>query len=318
MNILVTPRSVTVGGHPALARLEEAGYQIVFSTPGKQPAEEELCRLLPSCAGYLAGVEPVTSRVLQAAPNLRVISRNGTGVDNIDLQACERLDIAVCRAEGANARGVAELTLGLLLALARDIPFSDASLKSHEWKRRQGFEVEGRTLGLVGCGKIGRLVAQMALALGARVLAYDLYPDANFTPSAAFEHADLDFLMRESDIISLHCPPAPGGLPLLDRSAVSQMKRGVFLINTARADLMDSEAVLEGLESGQVAGLALDVFAQEPPLDYRLADHDRVIATPHVGGLTLESVSRAVGVAVENLLHELARSKNRPGAGQGL
>ena len=304
--ILVTPRSLTKKGHPALDRLTEAGFVVVFSTPGEQPSEEELCAKLPGCVGYLAGVEKVTARVLESAPALKVISRNGTGIDNVDLAVAERLGIRVCRAEGANARGVAELTIGLLLSLARQIPYADGSLKTQIWQRRQGFELEGRTLGVIGCGKIGKLVTQMALALGMRVLAYDLFVDATFTPSDAFRYAAIEEIFAQSDVITLHCPPAPDGQALIDASAIARMKHGVYLINTARADLLDAQAVEEGIAAGRIAGLALDVFASEPPSDYRLVEHDRVIATPHVGGFTEESVSRAVSVAVDNLLAQLS------------
>ena len=127
--ILITPRSLTKQGHPALEKLSEAGCQLIFSTPGELPAQEELLGLVPGCVGYLAGVEKITERVLTSADALRVISRNGTGIDNIDVAAAEKRGIRICRAEGANARGVAELTLGLMLALARSVPFSDAALK---------------------------------------------------------------------------------------------------------------------------------------------------------------------------------------------
>ena len=174
--ILVTPRSVTKNGHPSLERLRTAGFEVVYCTPGKSPSEDELSALLQECVGYLAGVEPVTARVLSAARNLKVISRNGTGVDNIDLAAAKQRGIRICRAEGANARGVAELAIGLMLALARAIPASDRAIKADQWERHTGFELEGKTLGLIGCGRIGRLVARMATGLDLRVIIHDIVP----------------------------------------------------------------------------------------------------------------------------------------------
>jgi len=158
--VLVTPRSLTQGNHPALNALREAGYDVICASPGRQPTEEELVRLLSGCVGYLAGVEKVTGQVLESAHDLKVISRNGTGVDNIDLEAAERLGIRVCRAVGANSRGVAELTIALILALVRAIPFSDAWIRKGGWERRRGIELAGRTLGLIGCGNVGKLVAE--------------------------------------------------------------------------------------------------------------------------------------------------------------
>ncbi len=304
--ILVTPRSLTRGGHPALARLDEAGYEVIFCTPGVQPDEEELLRLLPDCVGYLAGVERISARVLAAAPHLRVIGRNGTGIDTIDLAAAEARSIAICRAVGANARGVAELALASMLALVRAVPFSDAALKADAWQRRKGIELEGRTLGLVGCGRIGKLVTGFALALGMDVLASDPFADESFAPSEKFAYADLPRVLAYADVLSLHCPPPADGTALIDAEAIASMKQGVYIVNTARAELIDDTAVLDAIETGHVAGLATDVYRQEPPADRRLVESDRVIATPHVGGFTEESVTRAVEMAVDNMLAVLA------------
>jgi D-3-phosphoglycerate dehydrogenase / 2-oxoglutarate reductase len=303
--ILVTPRSVTRDGHPSLQRLAAAGFEVVFCTAGKSPGADELRKLLPGCVGWLAGVEPVTDDVLAAAPDLRVISRNGVGVDSIDLAAAARRGIAVKKAVGSNARGVAELALAHLLALSRWVTFSDAAIKRGGWERRKGFELAGRTLGIVGCGHIGRIVARLALAFDMRVLGYDLYPDPNFAPSPQFRYAPLAEVFERADVITLHCPALPESKPLIDAAALAAMKRGVCLINTARADLVDNAALLAALASGQVAGVATDVFKTEPPGDDPLARHDRVISTPHLGGFTDESVDRAMEMAVDNLLAEL-------------
>lgn len=307
--ILVTPRSVTRSGHPSLQKLRDAGFEVVFCTPGKQPDEAELLGLLPGCVGYLAGVEKITAKVLAAATDLRAISRNGTGVDNIDAEAARSRGIALCRAEGANARGVAELTFALMLALARSIPLCDRSLKGGGWERPTGIELSGKTLGLVGCGRIGRLVAGFGLAFDMDVVAYDPMPPAPaFAPSPRFRYDSLDGVLRSADVLSLHAPAADGK-PLIDRAALGNMKRGAFLINTARASLLDDGAVLEALESGRLAGVALDAYDPEPPTDRRLVSHPKVIATPHAGGLTQESVDRAVTVAVDHLLKTLPQTR---------
>ncbi|MGQ9615781.1 MAG: phosphoglycerate dehydrogenase [Spirochaetota bacterium] len=303
--ILVTPRSLTKGGHPALELLKKAGYEVVFSTPGKQPDEDELMRLLPGCVGYLAGVEKVSSKVLEAAKGLKVISRNGTGVDNIDLEAATRLGVRICRAEGANAMGVAELTIGLMFALVRLITFHDDMMKKGKWERRKGCELRGRTLGLIGCGQIGKEVAVRALGLGMEVLAYRRNPDRGFSPSEKFRWVTFDELVERSHIISLHLPATPTGEPVITSGVIARMKKGVYLINTARASLIDEKAVLNALEEGQIAGFATDVYSEEPPKDLTLVKHERVISTPHLGGFTDESVDRATEEAVHNLLNSL-------------
>lgn len=303
--ILVTPRSVTPGGHPALDRLTRAGHEVVLSPAGRQPTADELHRLLPGCAGYLAGVEPVAADVLAAATELRVISRNGTGVNNIDLTAARARGIRVLRADGSNARGVAELTLGLIFALARGIPRIDAALKRGEWTRQQGIELAGRTLGLIGCGHIGQIVARSAGTLDLQVIAHDPYAEGRFNPGSYFHFASAAEVLQQADIISLHCPPQPDGRPILDAAVLSASREGILVVNTARADLIDPVAMLQALESGRVAGLALDVFPEEPPSDPTLVRHPRVIATSHLGGFTRESVDRAMETAVRQLLEAL-------------
>jgi D-3-phosphoglycerate dehydrogenase / 2-oxoglutarate reductase len=306
--ILVTPRSLTTGGHPALDRLTAKGHQVVFSAAGKQPSENDLVALVPGCVGYLAGVEPVTHRVIDAATDLQVISRNGTGVDNIDLEFAKNRGIAICRAEGANAEGVAELAIGLLLAIARSISTSDRSIKGGAWRRHKGLELRDKTLGVVGYGKIGRRVAEMASGLGMNIVACDVLVERPLTVSDRFRFAVFDEVLASSDALSLHCPPLPNGRRLINASTITQMRHGALLVNTARYDLLDPDAVAAALDDGQLAGLAIDVFDREPPVDNLLAGHQRVIATPHVGGFTEESVDRAVSVAVDNLLNHLQSS----------
>lgn len=303
--VLITPRSLTRDGHPSLDLLRDAGYEVTFATPGKQPSEEELLRLLPGCVGYLAGVEEVSGKVLEAAEGLRVISRNGSGIDNIDLRTAKRLGIQICRTEGANAKGVAELTIGSMFALARFIPFHDERMKEETWERRKGIELEGRTLGLIGCGQIGKETAVRALGLGMTVLAFRRNPDRSFAPADRFEWVQLDELLSRSDVISLHRPANPDGTPVVTDDMISKMKKGVLLINTARASLIDEDAVLQGLEEGRIAGFATDVYIKEPPEDFSLLRHDRVIATPHLGGFTEESVDRATTEAVKNIINTL-------------
>lgn len=320
--ILVTPRSLTSGspasgGEPALQALRDAGYEVALSAPGKLPQEAELVGLVPGCVGWLAGVEKITERVLGCASSLKVISRNGTGVDAIDLAACQRRGIRVLKAEGANARGVAELTLGLLFSLVRSIPSSDRCLKLGAWERRQGGELEGKTLGVVGTGRIGRLVSRFALALDMNVVAHDLKPDPTLSDQPGFRYAALEELLADSDIVTLHCPPLVDGASLLEAEAIAQMKPRSYLVNTARASLVDDEAVLNALNTGRLAGYAVDAYETEPPPPSPLHRHDRVIATPHIGAFTAESVSRATRVAVDNLLAALGASGAPEGHADG-
>ncbi len=301
--ILVTPRSLTSGGHPALGRLVDGGFEVVTCTPGQLPSPEELIRLLPGCVGWLAGVEPVPESVIDAASDLRVISRNGSGVDNLPLSQLARRGIKVVKAEGANASGVAELAVALMLAGLRHIPLTDAGIKSGGWPRRQGREIRGRTVGVVGCGAIGYEVARLAAALGADVLGYDVARRP--LPLARFRWVELGDLLTQADVISLHCSALPDGRVLLDARSLAEVRPGLVLVNTARASLVDTEAVLAGLEAGRLSAYAVDVFDTEPPRNLDLARHPQVIATSHIGGLTSESIERATNAAVDNLLAAL-------------
>jgi D-3-phosphoglycerate dehydrogenase len=300
--IAVTPRSLSAAGHPALSLLTSRGYEIVYPAPGKTPSEEDLLRTVPGCVGWLAGVEPISPTVLAAAKGLRVISRNGTGVDNIDLAVAGEHGIRVERAMGANARGVAELAITLMLSAFRSVPWSDANLRRGDWQRRIGIEAQGRTLAVIGCGAIGREVADLALGLGMWVVGYDPFPSNSFA-RPGFRFTPLEEALTQADAISLHCPP--GEAPILDEAMIARLRRGVVVVNTARAELIDDVAMLAALEAGHVAGLATDVFRKEPPEPSALLAHPRVIQTPHAGGFTEESVERATRVAVENLLKVL-------------
>jgi D-3-phosphoglycerate dehydrogenase len=283
--ILVTPRSLTAAPHRAVEALRARGYDIVYCEPGRLPDEAELTRLAPGVVGWLAGVEPVSEAVVAAAHELRVISRNGTGVDNLPLPALAERGVAVRIAAGANAHGVAELTIGLMFSAIRNIPLADEGIKHGLWPRKIGREIHGRTVGVVGCGAIGREVARLSRALGAKTLVYDLIPAAAEAMSFA-RAVDFETLLGEADVISLHCPAAAGARPLLGAPEFAAMRTGTVLVNTARASLVDTDALVAALDRGQVACYAVDVFPEEPPRDLRLASDRRVIATSHIGGYT--------------------------------
>ena len=303
--ILVTPRALTRDGHPALDQLRAAGYTIVFSRAGQTPTESELLQLVPDCVGWLAGVEPVSAAVIDAAPSLKAISRNGTGVDNLPMEALKQKGVAVLRAEGANARGVAELAITLMMSAMRHVPAIDAGMKSGNWLRLLGREIEGRTIAVIGYGRIGSEFAKMACGLGARVRGYDPFITQPTRPIGDFVwHRDFD-LLDGADIVSLHAPGRRDGQALLGAIELARLAPSAVVVNTARASLVSAEAMLDALGSGQVGVYATDVFEQEPPLPSPLLAHPNVIRTSHIGGYTEESVRRATTTAVENLLRTL-------------
>ncbi len=295
--ILITPRSLSKNGHPELQRLIDAGYELSMPFPGKQPNEEELLAELPGCVGFLAGVEKIGPAVLSECVDLKVISRNGVGIDNVDRPAAEKNGITLCIARGANSRGVAELAMSLILSLARSVPQTNESVKNGGWDRFKGTEVFGRTLGIIGTGQIGQLITKMAVGMDMSVIGHDPYP------VAGLRYAPLEQLFSSSDYISLHCPADEK--PLINSESLERMKTGSYLINTARSALVDQAATLEAIESGKLAGYAVDAYESEPPEMTALYRHPKVIMTSHIGGFTDESVRRATTAAVDNLLEVL-------------
>ncbi|MFC4225102.1 NAD(P)-dependent oxidoreductase [Lysinibacter cavernae] len=311
MKILVTPRSMTKPGLDAVAELQplrDAGYELVSIAPGKLPGKDELLNVVGSVHGWIAGVEPIDADVLAAAGLLRVISRNGVGSESIDTDAAQRLGIEVRVARGANSRGVAELAFGLILSGLREIPAADRVLRGGGWERQLGREIADATVGIVGYGAIGRMLAQFCAALGATVLTYD--PFSSPEPGSAVEAVTLDELFSRADVISLHTPPAADGTALVTAGLLATVQRGSILVNTARSALVDADAVTAALNDGRLSAYAVDAFDTEPPTLTSLLTHERTILTPHLGGYTDASTRRATQLAVENLLATIESSRN--------
>lgn len=311
--VAVTPRSLSGGEHPSLERLRRAGFELVYPSPGRVPSADELLAVVPGCVAYLAGTETIGRELIAASPHLTVIARNGVGVDNVDLDAAAQYGVRVDAAPGANAQGVAELAIALLFASVRSLPRHDAGVTAGGWPRRVGIELAGRTLGIVGLGQIGQRVTRMALGIGLEVVGYDAYPSPTFDPGDGFRWATLEQTVSAAHAVSLHAPG--GSIPIIDTELLSTMREGAFLINTARASLVDDAAVLEALESGALAGFATDVYEQEPPRLNALIEHPRCISTPHIGGYTVESIERATDAAIDNILAGVASPQNEAAAG---
>lgn len=258
------------------------------------PASELAAIIAPYHALMIRSGSQVTASVLEAAQSLRIIGRPGVGVDNVDLDAATRRGIVVMNSPLGNLVSTAELTLALFLALARHIPQADAAMKGERWDRKSftGVELQGKRVGVIGFGRIGREVAQRCRALGMEVLAHDPFVSAAVAESVHVQLVSLGELLESCDFLTLHTTLTKETRHLLGKEAFAKMKPGVRIVNAARGELIDDARLLEALESGRVAGAALDVHAQEPPLDWRLAKHPRVVATPHLGAATLEAQER--------------------------
>ena len=249
----------------------------------------------------------IAARHLAAARRLKIIVRGGVGVDNIDVAAAQAEGVRVLNTPAASSVSVAELALGLIFALARQIPRADASTKAGTWDKKsfaKGMELEGKTLGVVGVGRIGRALARRGAALGMVVVGAD--PALGTTGSVdGLTLLPFEDLLPRADVISLHLPKLAGAPPVLGAPELAKAKKGVLIVNCARGGVVDEAALLAALESGQVGGAAMDVFEVEPPTNLALVTHPRVIATPHVGASTVEAQARVGLEVAEILLAEL-------------
>ena len=293
--LLVTPTSYARNDPRLLTELQHQVGEVIVNKTGRPLTSDKVAELLPGCDGYIAGLDVIDQAALQSADRLRVIARYGVGLDNVDLKVAAEKNIVVTFTPGANSASVAELTLGLMLALARRIPQAVQATRSGEWPRWSGFSLEGKTIGLLGLGAIGKQVARRLAGFDCRILAYDPIQDVDFARAYQVELVPLDVLLSQADFVSLHLPLLPETRALVDTTFLARLKPGAFLINTARGELIDEPALEEALRSGHLGGAALDVFAQEPPAkDNPLLGLPGVIVTPHSGSHT-DGATNAMG-----------------------
>jgi D-3-phosphoglycerate dehydrogenase len=285
--ILVTPTSFGKNDPRLKAELEEKVGEVVYNPTGKPLSSAEVARLLPGIDGYIAGLDVIDQKALASADRLKIIARYGVGVDNVDLPAAREKGIVVTNTPGANSVSVAELTVGLILALARQIPQGVSATRQGLFPRLSGLSIEGKTVGILGLGSIGKQVARRLCGFDCRILAYDSIPDSNFAAQYNIQLSNMDELLKHADYVSLHLPLLPETRGMVDRPFLLKVKQGAYIVNTARGELIDEAALLDALKSGHIRGAALDVFAQEPPPpDHPLLALPQVIATPHLGAQT--------------------------------
>jgi D-3-phosphoglycerate dehydrogenase len=267
--------------------------------------------LLKIAADYDAiivrGRTKVTPAVFEAATKLKVVGRAGVGVDNIDLNAAKAHKVTVVNSPLATTVAVAELTLGLMLSAVRDLARADRTMKEGKWLKKEfeGAELSGKTLGVIGMGRIGAAVIKRAAAFDMKAVGYDPLIQAGEIQARGAEPVSLDDLYARADMITMHIPLTPDSRGMLNADAFNKMKKGVYIICAARGGVIDEEALLAALNSGKVAGAALDVFATEPPGLTELVAHPKVVVTPHVGAQTVEAQVRAAGDIASEIVHAL-------------
>jgi len=304
LRVLISTSSFGLADRAPLERLEEAGLEYQLNPHGRVMTEDEVADLLVDMDGVIAGTESLSERVLARAGRLRVISRVGVGVERIDLDAAERRGVQVFTTPDALTDAVAELTLGGMLSLLRGIHEMNAGMHAGSWEKHMGRLLRGKTVAIVGLGRIGRRVAQLLEPFGVRRLACDAEPDYVWAAAHGVVLTTLDDLLSEADILTVH---ASGSECLVGATELARLRPEALVVNVARGGLVDEDALYDALVSGHLAGCYVDVFAREP-YQGPLAELPNALLTPHVGSYAREARARMESEAVENLLGALRGS----------
>ena len=281
-------------------------YELKFNETGKTFTEEQMIERAEDVEGIIVGVDPITENVIDKAKKLKAISKYGVGMDNIDLEKAKEKGIKIRNTPGTNNISVAELAIGLMFDLARNISINVNKVKNNKWERIKGIELTGKTLGIVGCGRIGKKVVNRARGLKMNVLIYDpFFDDYQILEDEKISQVNKEVLFEKSDFISLHLPLNSETENIISKEELTKMKDSAFLINTARGGLIDEKALLWALENKIIAGAACDVFSEEPPGNHLLLEFDNFLLTPHIGANTKESVMRMARKATKNMIEML-------------
>jgi len=287
-----------------LKLLKDAGMDVEVNPYRRTLTPEECLNLYQDIDGLIAGTEALTAEVLRSARNLRVISRCGAGADSIDMEVARELGIKVFTTPDAPTQAVAELTIGLMLDLLRGVSLEDRFIRAGMWQKNMGNLLSGKTLGILGLGRIGRRVVELTQPFNLKYIAWDISPDRQFGDKYGIEFAGLDELLTKADIVTIHLPYVAELKGIIGERELSLMKRDAFLLNTARGGLVDETALYNALKGRRIAGAALDVFEQEPYAG-RLKELDNVILTPHIGSYAKEARVEMEVQAAKNLLEGL-------------
>ena len=301
--VLCTPTSFATKDPTLRAALEAQVGEVIYNPTGRPLTAAELVAIIPGIDGYIAGLDKIDRRVFEAADQLKVISRYGVGIEAVDLQAAKERNIVVTNTPGANSVSVAELTIALMLNLARDLPATLQATRAGEWPRKSGLSLEGKVIGLVGFGSIGQQVAKRLHGFDCILLAYDPYASSEKATEYDVKMVSLSEVACQADFLSLHCAVTDETRGMIDADFLAQMKPGSYLVNTARGELVDEAALVAALQGKMLAGAALDAFTTEPPgSDNPLLALPNLLATPHMGAHS-DSAANAMGwMAVNDCL----------------
>lgn len=310
MKVLISTSSFGQYDPRPLELLKSSGFEAVLNPYGRRLKAEEVVELAKDCHGIIAGTEPLTIEVLKQLPLLKAISRVGVGLENIDMEAAEQRGIAVKSTPHVPTQAVAELTLGLILNVMRKINSMDREIRNGKWNKEMGLLLSGKTVGIIGLGRIGKRVAELLRPFNVKILASEPEPDKKWVKENRVRLTSLEELLGGSDIVTLHIPYTEQTRNLINAKRLKIMKRGAILINTSRGGLVDEDALYRALKNEHLGGAALDTFEKEPYMG-ALTKLENVVLTPHVGSYAIEARIRMETEAVENLISVLSESGNR-------
>jgi D-3-phosphoglycerate dehydrogenase len=300
--ILITPRSFGKASHLPFEMLEEYGYEIIRNESGKQYTEEELLHIVEDIDGMIVGLDPISEKVIDKGKKLKVISKYGVGLDNIDLEAAKKNGVKVTFTPGANNESVADFAFSLMLSLSRSVNRLDKIVRNNDWRKLIGTEIYGKTIGIIGTGAIGKGVAKRATGFNMEILGYDIYPDKDFADGIGMNYVDKKTILEKSDFVSLHVPLTDEMYHFIDKKELDMMKDTAFLINTSRGGIVNEDALYNALKDKKISGAALDVFETEPPINNKLITLDNIILSPHCGASTVDATNRMGVMAAEGLI----------------
>lgn len=301
MKILISTSTFAEYSKKPLELLQSAGVELIINPYKRKLTALELVELAKDCEGILAGTEEYPETILDQLPKLKLISRCGAGLDSINLEAAKKRGIKIVSTPNAPTEAVAELTIAMILSLLRKIPQSGADVKKGKWKKQMGGLLKGRTIGIIGLGKIGRRVAVLLRSFEPNLLGFDIAPDNEWATKNKVNLETLDALLEQSDIVTLHIPTTADNHNFINSKRIMLMKKGVLFVNTARGELVDEDALFKTLESGHIGGAALDVLKNEP-YSGPLTTLDNVLITPHIGSYAVESRVTMEMEAAQNLV----------------
>jgi len=302
--VLVTMRGLDVSADGSIGALVRAGHTLRHIPRDRTTPVAEAAKAADGCLAIVAGGEPYTAEVLDAMPGIRHIARFGAGFDAIDVAAATARGVVVTNGGGANATAVADLTLGLMISIARNISLHDRTIKAGTWQGIIGADLHGQTLGIVGLGRIGQLVAKRARGFDMKLLAYEPYPNRAAVAELGVELVSIERVFAEADFVTLHLPASAETEKMIDARLLGLMKRDAFFINAARGKLVDEDALYDALAGKKIAGAAFDVRAVEPG-DGRFSSFDNVVMTPHTGAATPKARLWSGQAAAEAVLRVL-------------